>query len=107
MASNSVSATLHLQALSQAGFITSLRSVDDATGASNSVVRQKREERKRCVHTLLKLSHITHFAGSAPSSVWHGSGWSVETWRLSAAQAEMLEGACQPAAHLPLHVSIS
>lgn len=68
VASPIVSSTLHLQALSQAGFITSLRSVDDATGASNSVVRQKREERKRCVHTLLEfIAHgaadvVTHFA---------------------------------------------
>lgn len=34
------------QALSEAGFSSSLRSVDDPTGASNNVVRQKREERK-------------------------------------------------------------
>ena len=36
-----------LQALSQAGFTSSVRSVDDATGASNTIVRQKREERQR------------------------------------------------------------
>lgn len=64
MASNVLSSTLHLQALSQAGFNTSLRSVDDATGASNSVVRQKREERKRCVHTLLELSYMAQLTWS-------------------------------------------
>ncbi|DBA94760.1 TPA: hypothetical protein ACH3X1_002307 [Trebouxia sp. C0004] len=35
------------QALGEAGFSSTLRSVDDATGASNNIVRQKREERKR------------------------------------------------------------
>lgn len=49
--SSSTKSFLWLQALSEAGFSSSLRSVDDATGASNSVVRQKREERKRWVHT--------------------------------------------------------
>lgn len=36
------------QALGEAGFNSTLRSVDDATGASNNIVRQKREERKSC-----------------------------------------------------------
>jgi len=36
-----------VQALGEAGFGSTLRSVDDATGASNNIVRQKREERKR------------------------------------------------------------
>lgn len=34
------------EALSQAGFKSTLRSADDATGAANSIVRQKREERQ-------------------------------------------------------------
>ena len=36
---------------------------------------------------------------------WLGSNWSAETWRLPAAQAEMLGGAFQPAAYARTHVS--
>lgn len=49
----------------------------------------------------LTWSHILHDLHNHLAS-----GWFVEKWRLTAAQAEMLEGACQPAAHLQLHVSV-
>ncbi|KAA6429189.1 MAG: hypothetical protein FRX49_00585 [Trebouxia sp. A1-2] len=42
-----MAATEAAEALGEAGFSSTLRSVDDATGASNNIVRQKREERKR------------------------------------------------------------